>query len=167
MAKDCYLEIDGKRIRLTNEQLKALGLYEEPKANPFERTQKAAEFYYINLIGRTEALYDHRRDLSNKLFDIANYCTDKSIMEQRALHETLNRLLWRFSIENDGDKINWNSGDYDKYFIYYNHKNNVFNEQTACYKRNSSIYFHTREIARRAIDEIILPFMEDHPDFIW
>lgn len=167
MAKEAYIEIDGKRTQLTVEQMKVLGIYEEPKANPFERTKYNKKFYYISSIGKTEDLEDMRGDFSNNLFNVANYCTDASIMQQRALHETLNRLLWRFSMENDGDKIDWKDNYSAKYVILFDNKNKCF--KVYCYsitKFNGSIYFSTEKIAQRAIDEIIIPFMKEHHDFI-
>ena len=165
MAKDCYLEIDGKRTKLTDEQLKALGLYEEPKANPFERTQQNQQFYYIDFVGKVEDVKYCNKNVSDKLLDVANYCTDKSLMQQRALHETLNRLLWRFSMENNGDKIR----QYDRcYYIFYRKGNKSFGTtfDTNCLNEGT-IYFYSEEIAQKAIDDIVLPFMKYHPEFIW
>lgn len=170
MAKEAYIEIDGKRTQLTVEQMKALGIYEEPKANanPFERTQIHKQFYYINLIGQVEYFEDIRGNLSDKLFNVANYCTDKKLMEQRALHETLNRLLWRFSMENDGDKINWNNIDQRKYLIYFDHESNKFSVTDYRFmKVDGCVYFYSKSIAQKAIDEIVRPFMRRNPDFIW
>lgn len=168
MAKDCYLEIDGKRTKLTDEQLKALGLYEEPKENPFEKPQKNQQFYYIDFVGKVEDVKYCHKDLSDKLFDVANYCTDKSLMQQRALHETLNRLLWRFSMENDGDKIDWNNTLKGKCLIYFDRDRKSIRIHPYHYMDlEGAVFFYSEEIAQKAIDNIVLPFMEEHPDFIW
>ena len=34
-------------------------------------------------------------------------------------------------------------------------------------KFNGCIYFYSKSIAQKAIEEIIRPFMKEHPDFIW
>lgn len=170
MAKEAYIEIDGKKTQLTVEQMKALGIYEEPKANanPFERVEKNEKFYFITDNGRVVLFTDYRGLSQNKLFNVANYCTDKKLMEQRALHETLNRLLWRFSMENDGSKINWNNIGQRKYLIYFDHESNNFSVTDFRFmKFDGSIYFYKKEIAQKAIDEIIRPFMRRNPDFIW
>lgn len=167
MAKDCYLEIDGKRTKLTDEQLKALGLYEEPKKSPFERV-KEETYYIIGNTGTIEGIKDHKWNSDRARYNIANYCTDKKLLQQRSLHEILNRLLWRFSMQNDGDKIDWNNGEFDKWYIYYEKKSSSFTIADNCYQQSEgAIYFHTKKIAQRAIDEIILPFMEEHTDFVW
>lgn len=169
MAKEAYIEIDGKRTKLTVEQMKALGIYEEPKVkNPFERVENNEKFYFINDCGMIGESNDCRGFFQNKVLDVANYCTDKELMEQRALHETLNRLLWRFSMENDGNKINWNDIFQRKYLIYFDHESNKFSVTDFRFmKFDGSIYFYTKEIAQKAIDEIIRPFMRRNPDFIW
>ena len=167
MAKEIYLSVDGKQVALTDEQLKALGLYEEPKKNPFEIVEFENEFYYISVNDEVEIMIDQRGKFSNKMFLIANYCTDKELMQQRALHETLNRLLWRFSMENDGDKIDWNDTSKPKYYILFDEENKCFEIDFYRYSHCPMIYFYTKKIAQRAIDKIVKPFMEKHPDFIW
>lgn len=170
MAKEAYIEIDGKRTQLTVEQMKALGIYEEPKAkaNPFERVEKNEKFYFINDCGMIGESNDCRGFFQNKVLDIANYCTDKKLMQQRALHETLNRLLWRFSMENDGNKINWKDIDQRKYLVYFDNESKKFSITDYRFmKVNGCIYFYSKSIAQKAIDEIIRPFMRRNPDFIW
>ena len=130
MAKEAYIEIDGKRTKLTVEQMKVLGIYEEPKANPFERVEKDKQYYYITNGGDVDCGPDYYWESDNKRHQVANYCTDKEILQQRALHETLNRLLWRFSIENDGGKINWNNIDKHKYVIYFDNESKNLLQQS-------------------------------------
>ena len=159
-----YICINGKKAELTEEQLKALGI-ELPKKSPFERVEKGEKYYCIEALGNVCSYTEDYYGIDTQAYDIANYCTDKSIMEQRALHETLNRLLWRYSMEHDGDKINW-----DNYVCNYRiarHRSNGkffvdFNDgsQDVC-----AVYFYTKEIALNAIEEIVKPFMKAHPEF--
>lgn len=151
-----YICINGKKTELTEEQLRQLGI-EVPKRNPFERTASClGPIYHISECGRVGVSYQSNSAYSNGLYEVANYCTDKAIMEQRALHETLSRLLWRFSEQNGGkgmfsiaDKGNGNFCSMIEHFRYL--------EPT----------FKTSDIAKRAITEIIKPFMAEHPDFVW
>ena len=114
-----YICINGKKAELTEEQMRALGI-ELPKANPFARANEGEECYIITAKGGICPYCEDDTSFIDDCFNTANYCTDKAIMEQRALHETLNRLLWRYSMEHDGDKINWNTVS-DKWAIYYEH----------------------------------------------
>ena len=159
-----YICINGKKAELTEKQLKALGI-ELPKANPFERVSKRTPFYFVTVKGGTEFGIDIEDYHCNKLYEVGNYCTDKAIMEQRALHETLNRLLWRYSMEHDGDKINWKNHSI-KIKIYHDSHNNTFGfDKNSFLNDFNSVYFFSTEIAEKAIEEIIKPFMKAHPDF--
>lgn len=161
-----YIVINGKRAELTEEQLKQLGI-EVLKANPFERV-KCGPFYSINSNGSVDQKYDANWNTDTALFNVANYCTDKAIMEQRALHETLNRLLWRYSMEHEGDKIDWNNADARRFVINYVHDDKQF--VVDCwyiYQQLGAVYFHTKEAAEAAIKEIAEPFMKAHPEFKW
>jgi hypothetical protein len=88
-------------------------------------------------------------------------------MEQRALQETLNRLLWRFSMEHDGDKIDWSNRITLKYFISYDNSESCFSTDWHAIGKSCNIYFHTRAIAQQAIEEIVKPFITEHPEFRW
>lgn len=153
-----YICINGKKAELTEEQLKALGI-ELPKASPFERVKEDEIFYYIASTGEIGTTRECLNGFDTKCFISANYCTDKSLMKQRALHETLNRLLWRYSMEHDGDKIKENCHGEIKC------RNGVFESFTAYGHSVGRVQFYDEQIAENAIEQIIKPFMEAHPEF--
>ena len=62
--------------------------------------QEGEAYYYITPYGDVE----RNETLFSGLLLAANCCTDMELMEQRALHETLNRLLWRYSEQHGGDR---------------------------------------------------------------
>ena len=158
-----YICINGNKTELTEEQLKQLGI-ELPKANPFERAKYRSKYYCIDPYGCVTNTTEANDQLDRKAFSVANYCTDKSIMEQRALHETLNRLLWRYSMEHkaskDEQKINGicikYSGEYIGWHVYH-----------CGYQYNISgvVYFDNERIAHNAIEEIVKPFLASPPEF--
>ena len=153
-----YICINGKRAELTEEQLKALGI-ELPKVNPFQRVAKQRPFYFITYRGNVEYGVEITDFYCESLYNVANYCTDKKLIEQRALHETLNRLLWRYSMEHNGDKINPNA------FYMIRYKENLSEVYCTSCSYVGDTKFYSREIAKAAIKEIIEPFMKAHPDF--
>lgn len=162
-----YICINGKKAELTEEQMRALGI-ELPKANPFERVGISEVYYFVASNGDVGVTPDFNNNFDNQSFNIANYCTDKAIMEQRALHEILNRLLWRYSMEHDGDKIDWNDENNSKWYIFFAKRSKKY--ETAITYNNSYlgvIYFHTADTAQAAIKEIVEPFMKAHPEFKW
>ena len=153
-----YICINGNKTELTEEQLKQLGI-EIPKSNPFERQPKRKPFYYITNKGKAELGIELQDFQCNGLYDVGNYCTDKAIMEQRALHETLNRLLWRYSMEHDGDKI-----DKD-FFMVIREKDGLFSSYSTSTAAIGEVKFYSHEDAKAAIKEIVEPFMKAHNDF--
>lgn len=162
-----YICINGKKAELTEEQMKALGI-ELPKKNPFKRAGNRIAFYYITNKGNVEYGVEIDDFHCNELYKAANYCTDKAILEQRALHETLSRLLWRYSMEHDGDKIKWNDPNSTKWFIYYDHRSCRFYAHNKWdFEYLGTISFCSKEIAEAAIKEVIEPFMKAHPEFKW
>ena len=149
-----YICINGKKAELTEEQLKALGI-ELPKANPFERAERHTPYYAIDTAGVVRKCSERNDGVDNAFYNIANYCTDKAIMEQRALHETLNRLLWRYAMEHGGTGI---------FEIAYDGIKDKFTVQN-CLLTYTGETFCKREVAENAIEDIIKPFMKAHPHF--
>lgn len=159
-----YICINGNKTELTEEQLKQLGI-EIPKANPFARKNKNTKYFSIVQDGTVDWHYDNMDSFDKGCFDAANYCTDYNMIQHRALHETLNRLLWRYSMEHDGDKIDWKCVSQTKWYIYYNINSKTWSAGVSHSSLFLDTYFYTEAIARNAIEEIIKPFMAAHPEF--
>lgn len=64
--------------------------------DPFAR-MRSDDYYFITAEGCVFAGCETRTIADDERYEAANYCRDKKLMEQRALHERLNRLLWRYS----------------------------------------------------------------------
>ena len=162
---DNYIVINGKKAELTNEQLEKLGIKVE---NDIFQQGEDVEYFYISESGEVYRDTDMGCSCDINRFKAANYCTDKSVMEQRALRETLNRLLWRYSMRHDGDKINWSNRDGRWFRIFYSHVSDELRiEKNDAYHDICAVYFYTKEIAEAAIEEIVKPFMKEHPEFVW
>lgn len=159
-----YICINGNKTELTEEQLKQLGI-ELPNASPFARKKKNTKYFSIVQNGTVDWHYDNVDSFDKGCFDVANYCTDYNMMQQRALHETLNRLLWRYSMEHDGDKIDWQDTKTRKWYACFDNEHNkwIANYVTHCF--DVGVFFSNRRIAEDAIEEIIKPFMTQHPEF--
>lgn len=160
---DNYICINGEKTELTEEQLKKLGI-ELPKASPFTRAKKGAKYFSIVQDGIVDWCYENMDEFDKKCFNIANYCTDESLMERRALYETLNRRLWRYSMEHDGDKIDWNRNE-EKYYIYYHTGNKQWTVGSICHSWDFDVFFYSLEIAKKAIKEVVIPLIEENPEF--
>ncbi len=165
-----YIMFEGKKIPLTDEQVEMLRGSKKPeevKKNPFERAHTEGEYYFIQYDGTVDSDTERHYMSDDNCFLAANYCTDMKMMEQRALHETLNRLLWRFSMENGEGENKWDC-EHSHWVIKYVHDSGVFcTSWTTVVHLAGAIYFSTDELACRAIEEIIKPFMKEHPEFVW
>lgn len=134
----------------------------------FDRVDKKERYCYIGNNGQINVIQDCCDFFDDDLYNIANYCTDKNLLQQQAYRETLNRLLWRFSMQNGGDKIDWGDEGQQKYYIYYQHISNTYRIKfDFMYKCRAVgiVFFISNKVAQRAIDEIIKPFCKNHPDF--
>lgn len=159
MSKKITLELTKEQYEKIKDQL---GL--EKEISPFDRVEHGGNYYFIDDSGEICDVFDDT-NFAPKRYNIANYSTDKELMQQRAYSETLNRLLWRFSMMNGGSEIDWDNDDQIKYSIYYNFDDNMWSTNFLYTVKYFEPYFISEEVAQRAIDEIIKPFMEKHPDF--
>ena len=167
--------LDGKEYELSDdlaEKIKAeVALQEiarQVSENPFERTGRGQEYYFLTSVDLVSTTADMMYEADNKRYAVGNYCRDKGLMEQRALHETLNRLLWRYSEEHGGDNA-WNSWNIQShYYIYLDTQNSVlYVSYNDAYRVEGVVYFKDEATAEAAIEEVVKPFMAAHPEFVW
>lgn len=94
-------------------------------------------------------------------------CKDKSIVEARQKRHHLADLLEKFAYENDAavTKEIWEDESTSKYGICYSNYNrrHFITSGNSC-ENLGETYFITREVAQRAIDEIVIPFMRNIND---
>ena len=159
-----YAVINGKRIELTEDQVKTLGV--EVRKNPFERVDRGEDYFYINRYGDVN-YYEHDEDFEDDLLSqTANYFNDKDFAQQVALHQLLYRKLLKFSYDNDCEDEEWNGANDHWLIVYYPLNDDFIISNVQCVK-DYTVYFSTEEGASRAINEVIRPFMKEHPDFVW
>lgn len=160
--------LDGKEYELSAElvekiqaEVAAQEIERKMSEKPFERTDPHLPYWYITSDGGVDfSTSAANSKLADYRFFVGNYCTDKAIMEQRALHETLNRLLWRYSETNGGGEKRGG------YFIY---RSNMEDMRVGhcTYASCGDVYFRKKEVAEAAIEEVVNPFLAAHPEFVW
>lgn len=134
--------------------------------SPFDRVEKDETYYLIDTDGKVYDSIEAHDEIDEAIYNAGNYCTDEKLLSQRAMHETLNRLLWRYSEENGGSG-NWETAN-NHWLIYKDMYTGIINSTYSVYtKEPSTIYFASETIANEAIAYIVLPFIEKHPDFEW
>lgn len=167
-----YIMLDGRKFEIDEKNsllLRAVvGKQKEEKKSPFERVRIHKDtYFFMNDWGCVEEDFDDDEEEDKFRYEAANYCTDKALMVQRTLHETLNRLLWRFSLENGGDsEWDWNNAHW------YIASQETYRKQlvvdwTSQWHFQGTTYFSSRELAEEALETIVKPFMAEHPEFVW
>ena len=159
-----YIVINGKKAELTVEQIKALGI--EVRKNPFDRAGKYEGYYCIKETGEIYTYYDDRGSFDNVLYAESNYFNDKDFANQVALHQLLYRKLLKYAHENDCEDREWGT-KHEHWRIYYDTDSDTFDVDVNDMFKYQGVYFLTRKGAKRAIEEVIKPFMKEHPEFMW
>ena len=95
--------------------------------------------------------------------------------KEKKQERKLNALLEKFAYENDSvvTEDMWGLYSILKFEIVYNYRNEEYEVECVEYKaecaeeekrRINSIYFRSEEVAKRAIDEVVIPFMKEYDD---
>ena len=162
---DNYIVINGKKAELTEEQLKQLGIEVGKKRNnPFNDRSKVDDiFYYITSDG---VRLDDDDDYNADMITAANNFNDEDFANQIYLHELLNRKLLKYAYDHEAEDCEWNNKN-EHYYIYFDSTKYHYDIKTNQYYRSQNIYFSKAEVAKQAIEDIIKPFMKEHPKFVW
>lgn len=166
--KEIKLTIDGKEVKLTDEQLRALRIgIEEKRKNPFERVSASKMYYFIDAVDEIGFMPDNRDRSDNKSIACANYFNDKNFAEQVALHQQLYRKLLKFAYDNEyEDNQAWNKTNWHYYIAYNTDEGRFYADATGTFKHHD-VWFCSKKSAVCAIKEVVEPFMKEHPDFVW
>ena len=166
--KEIKLTIDGKEVRLTEGQLRMLGI--EPKKkrkNPFKRVAEDEVYFQIGIDGDVFSLYEDRTTSDEEAVLCVNYFNDEAFAKQVSLHQLLYRKLLKFVYDNEyEDTAEWD-GKTAHWVIRYNENRNEFCSYYQDGYKARDVYFSSKEGAERAIEEVVEPFMKEHPEFVW
>lgn len=164
MSKN-YIVINGKKAELTEEQLEALGIV--TRKNPFERVTKSEIYCYIDSFDEVHCIADDADQCDDMSFERSNYFNDETFAKQVALHQLLYRKLLKFAYDNEcEDTTEWNKTNCHYYISYNIDEGRFYADVTGSFKHND-VWFCSRKSAKRAIEEVVEPFMKEHPEFKW
>ena len=167
--KEIKLTIDGKEVQLTDEQLKMLMVEkEEKRKNPFEDPRFSQDYYFTNEYVIGKYFYYDKNDYDyRKLLNAANVFTDETFAEQVALHQLLYRKLLKFAYDNEFEDEEWNGTNMHAYIIYNFTRKDYDIRWTRNEKEPGTVYFKTPTRATAALNEVVMPFVKEHPEFVW
>lgn len=160
-----YIVINGKRMDLTDEQVKTLGI--ETRKNPFERVEPGDDYYYVSSNNYVGAYTDSSDGMDNRLYAVSNYFNEKEFANQVALHQLLYRKLLKFAYDNGCEDTEWDLNNRHYHIIgSFDGKDFGFDSNDV-FKQQGTVYFSSKEGALQAIKEVVKPFMKEHSDFVW
>lgn len=168
-GEDPVLKIDGESIVLTDDVInELLKIVNQKSVNPFARSQYGEKYYYIssctNSVGEAN---ETGHPIDTEVYASTNYFQDKSIANQVALHQWLYRKLLKFAWDNGAeDAQGWDTKN-GHYGIIYNCGNHKFVPEVSRIYKSYGVYFSSKEVAERAIEEVVEPFVKEYPDFVW
>ena len=138
---------------------------EKKKNNPFERVRKGERYFYTDA-NRVYNAQEDNDSFDDDRFESVDYFNDKTFVNQVALHQLLYRKLLKFSYENKCADVEWN-GRNDHWCIYYNPDDFKYCVAGFASHKFDSVWFSSEDGAERAIEEVVKPFVKEHPEFVW
>lgn len=162
-----YIVINGQKAELTDEQLKQLGLkVDEKRNNPFER-RYGNEYFIISENDSISSAVDRNFNDDNIAYKNVNYFNDYEFTKQVIWHQLLNRMLLKYAYDNNAEDREWNC-ETSHYHIAFSYRTDeLFVGYDDVCKYPNVVYFSNSEVAERAIEDIVKPFMKEHPEFVW
>lgn len=119
--------------------------------NPYKQARYGDKYYSIFEF-RIRSNMDINHEIDNKLFSTANYFNNKEYAKYVAFKETLMRRLDRFAWEHNAKAVDWDKNVANYCIIFDNHNKDV--EIMVAYALQSNdVYFTSKEIAEKAIEE--------------
>ena len=164
--KEIKLTIDGKEILLTDGQLKMLGI-EPKKKNPFDRVGNSDRFFAIDNMNGIQTCTEMSYARDEAYYNGINYFNDKKFAKQVALHQLLYRKLLKYAYDNEFEDEEWDETKMHAYIIYNFTRKNYDIRWTRNEKEPGTVYFKTPTRATAALNEVVMPFVKEHPEFVW
>ena len=163
--KEIKLTIDGKEVQLTDEQLRLLSIIEKEK-RPFERIYYGCSYFCISDFGDVESYCDYNDRAADAYFKAVNYFSTQPFANQVALHQLLYRKLLKFSYENKCADVEWNGRNWH-WRVYYNPDDLKYYVAGFVSHKFDGVWFSSEDAAKRAIEEVVEPFVKEHTEFMW
>ena len=166
---DNYIVINGKKAELTDKQLRQLGInVEVKKETPFTR-HPDKPYWSINAMNVVTSQKERNDSFDNSTYEVVNHFNEYKFAEQVALHQLLYRKLLKYAYENDAFANDWTDLNSRKFFLSMDvSKNNkLYVDWNYKIKHDCSVYFNSSKVAEQAIEDVVKPFMKEHPEFVW
>lgn len=164
MSKN-YIVINDQKIELSEEQIKQMSRFVDiPKKNPFKNYQDDFMYpYCIDSIGNVYQVTAGIEDFEN----VCNAFYDKAFAHQVALHQLLYRKLLKYGYDNNIiDQSEWDGRNYH-YFVVQDSKGFYRVRERLTERLLNTVYFNSEDAIYKVIENVILPFQKEYPEFNW
>ena len=160
MKATLIIEDKEIEVEISEEEYKKLQSPEKKKTG-YERVPESDVYFYVHPSGCVETTCEACYDIDDECYESANYYSDKTVAENNTRADKLMRQLRRFSVEHRECGVNFNDTNTEKYYVYYDYKNDELGVSFVRRTRNlGAIHFDSEETANAAIDEF-------HDELIW
>lgn len=160
------LIVEGKEFDIDILDPELEKLLKPKKRTGYERNEKYGLIYSEDSDGDVRMANESESGFANKLYNVANYYSDKTVAKNNARADKLMRQLRRFAVEHRENELDFNNYKQGKYGIqYYNYDGNGLDivDTTECILP-FSVYFDSYNTTKLAIDtfrdELIWYFTE-------
>lgn len=135
-----------------------------PKKNPFKNYQDDFMYpYCIDSIGNVYQVTAGIEDFEN----VCNAFYDKAFAHQVALHQLLYRKLLKYGYDNNIiDQSEWDGRNYH-YFVVQDSKGFYRVRERLTERLLNTVYFNSEDAIYKVIENVILPFQKEYPEFNW
>lgn len=161
-----YIWVNGKKIILTDDMLKHISPYLVSQTNPFGYNDYFC-YYTVTTPGTVEINGWDADPTDSRLAKNLNCFKTKEFANQIALSQLLRRKLLKFGYDNNCIAPDIWEDPVRHWCIYYDFKDKTFKVDSLETCKYSDVYFSTKERAQQAIEDVVLPFMSEHPEFEW
>lgn len=157
-------ELKSKVEELEKELAKFKKELDEKDKSPYAKRTLLKCYYYVDGACNACVAVDDNHSADDRRYKNANYFSDESFAKKVAAEQTLTNLLRKYTYEHGWSDDLWDNGN-NKYKIFYHHKNCMFDVDTnSQFETVGAIYFIHETTAQNAIQEVVIPFVKEHPE---
>ena len=155
-CKDC----DWHNLELVCSEMRSIWADEEYKEDSFS-LEPYDLYYFVDCDGCVKSdVYSSKSKYDRQTIEFGNACKDEDYIQRRAREIRLYNLLSNFAHQvNDGWEPDWDNLDEEKWYVYRSHS--LHRWAINCCGRTqrvNEVYFRTKKLTQRAVEEIIIPF---------
>lgn len=163
--EETKINIDGVDVRLPKEVVEKLKNDELDNGNPYNRTFKGEKYYSYGTYHIFDTHIEDGSEDAEDSFTVGNYCRSYSIEVNDVMLIMLNRLLKRFTCDNGWNHLYETSRkrtELNLFKIVFEFDTLKVVQEAPFFYEINTVYFLSADIANRAIQEVVKPFIEKH-----